>query len=530
MVTGPCDMKMQVCDRDKETWSHGCSSLTPLQDESLREKAQRLWAVLRDGVRSTVTKIKLADVCPSVLSHGLQLLRHLSFPSSLTHVTYSSKHRRLVSLDSAGLIRLHHVDGRVEGSMQATWPLCGLLYGGSFQQYVAWDPHELQVLDVSFTPISRCHVEQGVLCCVYEPGTGHVLSGGCGGVTVWHFRHSTQSLACHQQLCQGMTEQDKVTVIALDTASLLTQRCFAACRTSVWEYNLSDGRLRRIRRDLHLRRITGLLYSESLQLLISGSRDGAIKVWDGNGLLKGVYVGHTGPVTTLALCPPDKTFFSGSEDGTLRTWSLETQEQVGEQQVMGKVLGLGTFNEGKLVVSYTSCGLDVWEVQHLYQLHTLLGTAVTNIRVSREPLPTREPLWGTSETDMGTKRLPSRAVCVCADSAVRLLAVSTGDVISTLLLDSRVRSAEYCVQKESLYVLLEQGDLLRVNALENPMRILNRVEGGGAGTLPVCLTLYSSVGDTERAFTDWGQIVEQGGEKRPPRKQHPLGLLEEKNK
>ncbi|KAM4693442.1 WD repeat-containing protein 97 [Discoglossus pictus] len=179
-------------------------------------------------------------------------------------------------------------------------------------------------------------------------------------------------------------------------------------------------------------------------------------------------------------------------------WDLETQAQVGEQHTDGSALGLEAFSaDGQFLISHTRRGLDVWQVQHLYKLRTVMGTAVTKMKVSGQ-------------------HSHRRAICVCGDSAVRILAADTGDMISTLLLDkgSKVRAAEYCMYRESVFVLLEQGDLLKANALENPMSIVSRVKSNTTGTLPICLTLYTSILDEARALSEWRRIVEQRGDKK----------------
>ncbi|CAH2286314.1 WD repeat-containing 97 isoform X1 [Pelobates cultripes] len=461
------------------------------------KNAQRLWSLLRNGLQEAIEKVKQEDLQAQVLHHGLHLLLHIPFTNSIKYVAYIPTLHLFVSIDSVGHIQQHDRGGQVGRCVHFMWPLCGILYAWQVQQYVAWSHKELLVLDQSLAMVSRCPVKQGVSCSAYDSGRNHVLSGGCGGVTVWRFSHSTRNLTCHQFLNQGMTEQDRVTVIALDTASALPHTCFAVCRTSVWEYDLNSGNLLRIRRDLHHRRITGLLYSEFLQLLISGSRDGSIKIWNGEAQLKAAYLGHSGPVTALSLDVSGMTVYSGSEDSTLRSWDLETHEQVGEQQLTGMVLKLEMFDEDEtFVVSQMSCVLDVWQVHKLYQLHAPVGVMLTDITTSQG-------------------QLPSRALCVCADNTVRLIAAGTGDLISTLLLDPGTRTvgAEYCGHTECVHVLLEEGDLVTANALLNPMSIVNRVKLGSPGILPICLTVYSLILDETNVITEWREVVENKGVK-----------------
>ena len=68
-----------------------------------------------------------------------------------------------------------------------------------------------------------------------------------------------------------------------------------------------------------------LVSSNKGDLLISGSADQTIKVWNAvTGSLKFTLSGHTGSVRTLAISPCDRILISGSADRTIRIWDLTT--------------------------------------------------------------------------------------------------------------------------------------------------------------------------------------------------------------
>ncbi|XP_075704684.1 WD repeat-containing protein 97 isoform X2 [Rhinoderma darwinii] len=450
-------------------------------DKAAREKCLKAWDRLRKEYQRVVIQMRRADLQPSVLVHGLQSLRQVTFPIQLQYAAYISEQKSLVSVDCAGTLRLHDKDGRVFGTRHLKYPVAGLLYACQVQQYVAWNHQELLLFDESFMFLSRIPVMQDVFSCVYHPGRNLVFSAGYGGVISWSFGQSRRSLVRHQSLNQGMMAEDKVTVLTIDTKS---HTCYAACGTSVWEYDVSDGTLRRVRRHLHNRGISSLLYAEYLHLLISGSRDGSIKVWGCAAQLLAVYVGHTGPVTALSLTSSGVVLVSGSGDATLRTWDLTTKEQMEEQRVSGSLLGLEAFcSHGDCILSYCSHELCVWQVQHLYQLHCLLGTAVTKIIVSEE-------------------RIPSRALCVCADATMRLICPSTGELITTLDGEEQLLGAEYCALQGTVYALLGDGHLLKASALTNPMRGISRVQVSSTQRLPCCFSLFSCIVDKEEAVRE----------------------------
>ncbi|XP_031759963.1 WD repeat-containing protein 97 isoform X2 [Xenopus tropicalis] len=458
-------------------------------EKNRKGRALYLWARLRDGVRSTVYKMRRADPQPQTIGHGLQLVCHLPFRRALRGITWVSQQNLLLSLDSDGLIRQHHTDGRVQACAQASLPLCGLLYAWHSQKLVAWAHQELRVLDTTLTPLTVCRVARGVFCCVYNPGRDQLLTGGTGGVQLWAFSEGSWHLTCKQVLKEGLKETDRVNIIALDTAAPLAHTCFAVCGAGVWEYDLGHGELRRVWNNLHLRPITGLIYSQSRQTLITASREGTIKLWGKSAELKGVCVAHTGPVTALSFSSSGRYFLSGSEDRTVRTWDLETQEQVGEQVLAQPVLGLETFRaDGKFLVSRSEFCLDLWQIQNLYQYHTPLGASVTDMKVS------------------GGQFVP-RVACLCSDSAVRLVATGTGQLLSSLALDGPL-AIEFCPHTESVYVLLKNGDLLRASSVGSPMGVRNTLRVGSSQAPPLCLSLYCAIADQQSA--DW---IEMGRER-----------------
>ena len=62
---------------------------------------------------------------------------------------------------------------------------------------------------------------------------------------------------------------------------------------------------------------------------ISGSCDGTLRVWDlESGKSVRILEGHTGPVRAVAITPDGHRAVSGSSDGTLRVWDLESGQSV----------------------------------------------------------------------------------------------------------------------------------------------------------------------------------------------------------
>ena len=78
------------------------------------------------------------------------------------------------------------------------------------------------------------------------------------------------------------------------------------------------------------------------QYLVTGAKDGSIKVWDDKGNIKIIFVGHLKSVNTLAVYPFGTYIMSGSSDCTIRVWSLDTADEVDRISTKEPVFGLGT--------------------------------------------------------------------------------------------------------------------------------------------------------------------------------------------
>jgi WD40 repeat protein len=78
----------------------------------------------------------------------------------------------------------------------------------------------------------------------------------------------------------------------------------------------------------HSHIVTCLCLSNDGKILVSGSRDHSIKVWNLNGKLLQSFKGHTSGVCAIALSPDGKIIASGSADKTIKLWHLESGELI----------------------------------------------------------------------------------------------------------------------------------------------------------------------------------------------------------
>jgi WD40 repeat protein len=116
--------------------------------------------------------------------------------------------------------------------------------------------------------------------------------------------------------------------------------------------------------------------SSGKQLLISGSNDKTIKVWNLEAGSEGfTFRGHTDQVTYVAVTPSGQKLISASKDKTIKVWSLTTGVEL--NTLIGhteKVNALAFMPDERLIIS-GSCdsSLKVWHIETGEELYTFTG-------------------------------------------------------------------------------------------------------------------------------------------------------------
>ncbi|XP_036159751.1 WD repeat-containing protein 97 [Myotis myotis] len=486
-------------------------------------RARLLWLLLRRSLRNVVEKEKRSELRVARLTHGLEPLRRLEVADGLRSVAQDPVGRRFVVLDGAGCLHLHREDGWALGTLPAPVPLTGLVAVrgplGSMSRFVGWGPAGLAILkpDLSLLWLSEPRVgrppRREPICCLPVPDLRLLLVAEAGGgLALWKFRLEGRCLLpCGPSLQPQLSCAGALTRLALGPlAPNYIPRCFAAYGSAVLTFDLRTWTVTDVRQDLHKTTISDLAYCAEMEAMVTASRDSTVKVWGADWQIRMVFVGHTGPVTAIAVLPNTTLVLSASGDGTLRTWDLQAVAQVGE--VMLSYWGQSTRSEsvnqllapaspGWPVLSVRAGSVELWCLRELYSPLAQLSAPILHLQVAPE-LPL-------------SPYLPARLVCACTDGSVYLVNPETGRTVSALLLgpEDCAAAVAYCLPREVLWLLTRAGHLVRANAACSPMRVLLRKSPLPLpAPRPCCLHLYSHLTDPRSAFSSWETVRQHKGE------------------
>ena len=137
----------------------------------------------------------------------------------------------------------------------------------------------------------------------------------------------------------------------------------------------------------HTDMVWSVALSQDEQKLVSGSEDGTIKVWDLNtGQLNGTIDAQAGAVRSVAISADGTTLVSGHGDGTIKAWDLATGKL--RYTLAGhtsSVWSVALSRDGKTLVSGSEdSSINVWNTETERLVRTLTGSegAVYSVALS----------------------------------------------------------------------------------------------------------------------------------------------------
>lgn len=124
------------------------------------------------------------------------------------------------------------------------------------------------------------------------------------------------------------------------------------------------------------------------QILTSGSEDKTIKIWSlGDGKLLRTLAGHADTVRAIAISSDGQTLVSGSSDKTIKIWRLDTGKLL--RTLSGhadSVWSIAISPDGQSLASASGDKIEIWNLNNGKLLSTLSGhtSRVISIAISRD--------------------------------------------------------------------------------------------------------------------------------------------------
>ena len=139
----------------------------------------------------------------------------------------------------------------------------------------------------------------------------------------------------------------------------------------------------------HAPEVNSVSFSRDGTTLASGSRDGTVKLWNVETQQDIGTFPHTSAVTSISFSPDGTTLVSGLLDGTVKLWNVETQQDIGTLPHTSfthtfAVTSISFSPDGTTLVSGSLDGtVKLWDVETQQDIGTLPHTsAVTSISFS----------------------------------------------------------------------------------------------------------------------------------------------------
>ncbi|XP_059799893.1 WD repeat-containing protein 97-like [Hypanus sabinus] len=220
---------------------------------------------------------------------------------------------------------------------------------------------------------------------MFNPKADELITGGVGGVKFWKYRVNPKStnkilpmsnyelfLRADYPHMGGIW----VKKVELDIGSQTVLCCSVQ---ALFCYN-TEGQLLVVIPHPHKSSLTACISSPHDESLLTASGDRDVNLWTRKGVFVHRFTGHTRAVTTLVLHPETSSIFiSGSKDGTIRFWSLDTLTQLLSLPVLEEGVEWMGLTEGGLLYCCSGRHAHIYSLSYFTHFWSRLGSKVTHL-------------------------------------------------------------------------------------------------------------------------------------------------------
>ncbi len=168
-----------------------------------------------------------------------------------------------------------------------------------------------------------------------------------------------RQLAAQAQLIHATEDSKQITAVLLAIQSMRMHPSIDA--EQILQTNPMSRPIARVNHDGG---VTSVAFSPDGKYVVSGSTDGAARVWDTASSIEIARMNHDDSVTSVAFSPDGKYVISGSVDHTARVWDAATGQEIARITHDGTVNTVIFSSDGRYVASGSEGGnlaLQVWE-------------------------------------------------------------------------------------------------------------------------------------------------------------------------
>ncbi|KAJ3320049.1 hypothetical protein HDV06_005699 [Boothiomyces sp. JEL0866] len=411
-------------------------------DHTLIQKWHKLAAMMLKSVGNNKDEDDKSQT-PITLSHGFQSVRTMQHSRlGIKSVLYIPNSSMFASLDKEIPVL---PPGQTVKKGSKKKPIDGLyglvqwVYVEKCHTYIVANQQlEIKVLDLHLSTQSTFSNPKPILCMEYIKQTHTLVVGEVGSIRIIGIQKSTANhieIYVLNQILEITTNLDEewITCVYYEHSK---ERIFAGCGTNLYVFDYHTGERIDNYYDIHELSITFITYYEPNEYLITGAKDGTIKLWNARKSLLYDFHDHFNAITGLLLLesvcedPRGSTplLVSSSLDGTIRMWNFESGQCLYRIETNGECLGIVMVKKN-LFFHYTDNLVQLWNVNKYQHMFTVFRSRP--LMMMRFEHPT----------------LPARIVASVSDGSVRLVSPVSGTILGTERL--------YCLNNNSAITVYE---------------------------------------------------------------------------
>ncbi|KAJ3228090.1 hypothetical protein HK099_006715 [Clydaea vesicula] len=397
------------------------------------------------------------------------------------------------------------------------------IYCSKWKCLIASTTHlELKILDCNMKVLTSTSSFKPVLSLEFANGCEELIAGCVNSIRIYRFKR----LAVRGRYIQTFAN----TRLVIDdfggdecwvTKTLLhepTGKLYASVENHLYIFDFNTGEKLNCMKNIHVLSITSLLYCEGVQYLVTGSKDGCIKVWNNNGylvhtlkdqlsitsLLHQPDISNKKSIKLLQLQQQQQNFIlSSSLDGSVCLWDIDSGALLNKMESANECVGMGKLKKD-FFFYFSKSSIYIYNITKAWQTFSTLRSS--GIQITR------------CYNGSGAARL----LVVAIDGSLRLISPLSGSILMTglpVMEDFEPVTAVYNINFDKIWLLLKNGNVAMYDCSSNPMSISGQwLNLNNTGDKCTQLVLYEHTStamrtlklmDTYTIFgaTEAGQIV-----------------------